>query len=116
MSLSYEIRESASSVAKKYDHSELTKLHILYGIRRRFPDQLSKLSVEEIEKRISLLPRVPSNVMVVSEEVESLLSNIQFPQQAVELASTLALQLLEIDLGDLSKSQPRETLKLFRKS
>jgi AAA+ superfamily predicted ATPase len=61
------------------------------------------LSVEEIEKRISLLPRVPSNVMVVSEEVESLLSNIQFPQQAVELASTLALQLLEIDLGDLSK-------------
>ena len=103
MSLSYEIRESASSVAKKYDHSELTKLHILYGIRRRFPDQLSKLSVEEIEKRISLIPRVPSNVMVVSEEVESLLSNIQFPQQAVELASTLALQLLEIDLGDLSK-------------
>ena len=103
MSLSYEIRESASSVAKKYDHSELTKLHILYGIRRRFPDELSKLSIEEIEKRISLLPRVPSNVMVVSEEVESLLSNIQFPQQAVELASTLALQLLEIDLGDLSK-------------
>lgn len=103
MSLSYEIRESASSVAKKYDHSELTKLHILYGIRRRFSDQLSKLSIEEIEKRISLLPRVPSNVMVVSEEVESLLSNIQFPQQAVELASTLALQLLEIDLGDLSK-------------
>ena len=103
MSLSYEIRESASSVAKKYDHSELTKLHILYGIRRRFPDQLSKLSIEEIEKRISLLPRVPSNVMAVPEEVESLLSNIQFPQQAVELASTLALQLLEIDLGDLSK-------------
>jgi len=108
MSLSYEIRESASSVAKKYDHSELTKLHILYGIRRRFPDQLSKLSVEEIEKRISLLPRVPSNVMVVSEEVESLLSTIQFPQQAVELASTLALQLLEIDLGDLSKKPAEE--------
>ena len=102
MSLSYEIRESASSVAKKYDHSELTKLHILYGIRRRFPDQLSKLSVEEIEKRISLLPRVPSNVMVVSEEVESLLSNIQYPQQAVEIATTLALQLLEIDLGNIS--------------
>ncbi len=102
MSLSYEIRESASSVAKKYDHSELTKLHILYGIRRRFPDQLSKLSVEEIEKRISLLPRVPSNVMVVSEEVESLLSNIQYPQQAVEIATTLALHLLEIDLGNIS--------------
>jgi len=111
MSLSYEIRESASSVAKKYDHSELTKLHILYGIRRRFPDQLSKLSIEEIEKRISLLPRVPSNVMVVSEEVESLLSNIQFPQQAVELASTLALQLLEIDLGDLSKKPAEENAK-----
>ena len=48
MSLSYEIRESASSVAKKYDHSELTKLHILYGIRRKFPEQLSKLSLDEM--------------------------------------------------------------------
>lgn len=102
MSLSYEIRESASSVAKKYDHSELTKLHILYGIRRKFPEQLSKLSVEEIEKRISALPRVPSNVMVVSEEVEDLLSKIQYPQEALELAKTLAAQLLEINLEDLS--------------
>ena len=102
MSLSYEIRESASSVAKKYDHSELTKLHILYGIRRKFPEQLSKLSVEEIEKRISALPRVPSNVMVVSEEVEDLLSKIQYPQEALELAKTLAAQLLEINLEELS--------------
>lgn len=102
MSLSYEIRESASSVAKKYDHSELTKLHILYGIRRKFPEQLSKLSVEEIEKRISALPRVPSNVMVVSEEVEDLLSKIQYPQEALELAKTLATQLLEINLEELS--------------
>lgn len=102
MSLSYEIRESASSVAKKYDHSELTNLHILYGIRRKFPEQLSKLSVEEIEKRISALPRVPSNVMVVSEEVEDLLSKIQYPQEALELAKTLAAQLLEINLEELS--------------
>ena len=102
MSLSYEIRESASSVAKKYDHSELTKLHILYGIRRKFPEQLGKLSVEEIEKRISALPRVPSNVMVVSEEVEDLLSKIQYPQEALELAKTLATQLLEINLEELS--------------
>lgn len=102
MSLSYEIRESASSVAKKYDHSELTKLHILYGIRRKFPEQLSKLRVEEIEKRISALPRVPSNVMVVSEEVEDLLSKIQYPQEALELAKTLATQLLEINLEELS--------------
>jgi len=57
MSLSYEIRESASSVAKKYDHSESTKLHILYGIRRKFPKQLNELGVEEIEKRISALPK-----------------------------------------------------------
>ena len=102
MSLSYEIRESASSVAKKYDHSELTKLHILYGIRRKFPEQLNELSVEEIEKRISALPRVPSNVMVVSEEVEDLLSKIQYPQEALEIAKTLAIQLLEIDLEQLS--------------
>jgi len=57
MSLSYEIRESASSVAKKYDHSESTKLHILYGIRRKFPKQLNELGVEEIENRISALPK-----------------------------------------------------------
>ena len=102
MSLSYEIRENASSVAKKYDHSELTKLHILYGIRRKFPEQLSKLSLNEIEKRISALPRVPSNIMVVSQEVEELLAQIHLPQNALELATLLSLQLLEFDLGDLS--------------
>jgi AAA+ superfamily predicted ATPase len=102
MSLSYEIRERATSVAKKYDHNELTKLHILYGIRRKFSEHLSNLSLDEIETRISALPRVPSNVLIVSEEVEELLSKIQFPQQALEIATTLALQLLNIDLGDLS--------------
>lgn len=102
MSLSYEIREIASGVAKKYDHGELTKLHILYGIRKKFPDQLIKLNLDEIEKKISSLPRVPSNVMVVSEEVEDLLSKIQYPQHALELATSLSLQLLEFDLGDIS--------------
>jgi AAA+ superfamily predicted ATPase len=40
--------------------------------------------------------------MVVSEEVEDLLSKIQYPQEALELAKTLAAQLLEINLEELS--------------
>jgi len=107
MSLSYEIRESATSVAKKYDHGELTKLHILYGIRRKFPEQLKSLSLERIEKEISTLPRVPSNLLVVSEEVEELLSKIQYPQQALELATSLSLALLGVGVEDsLSISEP----------
>ncbi len=74
MSLSYEIRESANSVAKKYDHSALTKLHILYGIRRRFPDQLNGLSLEAIEEKISALPRAQSGALGVTEEVDELLN------------------------------------------
>ena len=100
MSLSYEIRESATSVAKKYDHSALTKLHILYGIRRRFPDQLNGLSLEAIEEKISALPRAQSGALGVTEEVDELLLGIQYPQQALELASTLSLSLLGLKLDE----------------
>ena len=100
MSLSYEIRESATSVAKKYDHSALTKLHILYGIRRRFPDQLNGLSLEAIEEKISALPRAQTGALGVTEEVDELLLGIQYPQQALKLASTLSLSLLGLKLDE----------------
>ena len=100
MSLSYEIRESATSVAKKYDHSALTKLHILYGIRRRFPDQLNGLSLEAIEEKISALPRAQTGALGVTEEVDELLLGIQYPQQALELASTLSLSLLGLKIDE----------------
>ena len=100
MSLSYEIRESATSVAKKYDHSALTKLHILYGIRRRFPDQLNGLSLEAIEEKISALPSAQTGALGVTEEVDQLLLGIQYPQQALELASSLSLDLLGLKLEE----------------
>ena len=100
MSLSYEIRESATSVAKKYDHSALTKLHILYGIRRRFPDQLNGLSLETIEEKISALPSAQTGTLGVTEEVDQLLLGIQYPQQALELATSLSLDLLGLKLEE----------------
>jgi len=100
MSLSYEIRESATSVAKKYDHPALTKLHILYGIRRRFPDQLNGLSLEAIEEKISALPSAQTGAVGVTEEVDQLLLGIQYPQQALELASSLSLDLLGLKLEE----------------
>jgi SpoVK/Ycf46/Vps4 family AAA+-type ATPase len=100
MSLSYEIRESATSVAKKYDHSALTKLHILYGIRRRFPDQLNGLSLETLEEKISALPNAQTGTLGVTEEVDQLLLGIQYPQQALELATSLSLDLLGLKLEE----------------
>jgi SpoVK/Ycf46/Vps4 family AAA+-type ATPase len=100
MSLSYEIRESANSVAKKYDHSALTKLHILYGIRRRFPNQLNSLSLEAIEEKISALPSAQTGALGVTEEVDELLLGIQYAEQALELASTLSLSLLGLKLDE----------------
>jgi SpoVK/Ycf46/Vps4 family AAA+-type ATPase len=100
MSLSYEIRESANSVAKKYDHSALTKLHVLYGIRRKFPDQLNGLSLEAIEEKISALPSAQTGALGVTEEVDQLLLGIQYPQQALELATSLTLDLLGLKLEE----------------
>jgi stage V sporulation protein K len=100
MSLSYEIRESATSVAKKYDHPALTKLHILYGIRRRFPNQLNGLSLEAIEEKISALPSAQTGALGVTEEVDELLLGIQYAEQALELASTLSLSLLGLKLDE----------------
>ena len=100
MSLSYEIRESATSVAKKNYHSALKNLHIIYGIRRSFHDKLNGLSLEAIEEKISALPRAQSGALGVTEEVDELLLGIQYPQQALELASTLSLSLLGLKLDE----------------
>jgi len=100
MSLSYEIRESATRFAKKYDHPALTKLHIVYGIRRRLPEQLNGLSLEAIEEKISALPRAQTGALGVTEDVDEILLGIQYSQQALELASTLSLSLLGLKLDE----------------
>ena len=94
MSLNSEVRELAASIAKRYDHGEVTKLHILYGLRKKLSEPLGEIDLEEVEKKLSELPRQATNTLVQSEDVEKLLNLIQFPDSAVEIGIQLTRELL----------------------
>lgn len=96
MSLNSEVRELASSVAKRHDHGQITKLHVLFAIRKKLADPLAEIDIEALEKKLADLPRLSTNQIAISEEVEGLLRQIQQPDHAVEIAITLAKEVLGV--------------------
>ena len=72
MSFNSEIRELAASIAKKFDHGEITKLHVLYGLRRKLGDSLADIRYEKLEEKLAEIPRLATNQIAISEEVEAL--------------------------------------------
>ena len=102
MSFNSEIRELAASVAKRFDHGEITKLHVLYGIRRKLGDSLGDIDVEGLESKLAEIPRHPTNQLTLSEEVENLLGGILLPEDATSVAINLARDLLGQELKLIS--------------
>ncbi|MFM7776228.1 MAG: hypothetical protein ACKO7S_04085, partial [Actinomycetota bacterium] len=96
MTLNSEVRELASSVAKRHDHGQITKLHVLFAIRKKLADPLAEIDIEALEKRLADLPRLSTNQIAISEEVEGLLRQIQQPDHAVEIAINLAKEVLGV--------------------
>jgi len=94
LSLKIEIREIAESVAKRFDHGTITKIHVLYGIKKILSSKLSGISEEEIEKHLKNLPSTPSNQIQISEEVQKLLESIRSPEIIEEIARDLAADLI----------------------
>ncbi|MFM7624513.1 MAG: hypothetical protein ACKO5V_06825, partial [Actinomycetota bacterium] len=94
MSFNSEIRELAASVAKRFDHGEITKLHVLYGIRRKLGDSLGDIDLDLLEKKLAEIPRLATNQLAVSEEVESLFSGILLLEDATNIAINLSRELL----------------------
>lgn len=81
-------------MAKRFDHGEITKLHVLYGIRRKLGDSLGDIDLDIVEKKLSEIPRLATNQLVVSEEVEAIFRGIVQPEDATTLALNLARDLL----------------------
>jgi len=102
LSFNSEIRELAASVAKRFDHGEITKLHVLYGIRRKLGDSLGDINLDLLEKKLAEIPRLATNQLAVSEEVESLFKGITQPGDAATLAISLARELLGQDVKEKS--------------
>lgn len=94
MSFNSEIRELAASIAKRFDHGEITKLHVLYGIRKKLGDLLGELDLELLESKLGELPRHPTNQLTLSEEVENLLGGMLLPEDATNVAVSLTRDLL----------------------
>jgi SpoVK/Ycf46/Vps4 family AAA+-type ATPase len=94
MSLNSEVREFAASIAKRFDHGEVTKLHVLYGIRKKMGEPLSEIDLSVLEGKLAEVPRQASNTIAISDEVENLLRSIQSPDIAVDVAIELSKELL----------------------
>ena len=97
MSLNSEIRELAASAAKRHDHGQITKLHVLYALRKKLPEPLAEIEIEKLEKHLGELPRLSTNQIAIAQDVEDLLKQILQPDQAVDLAISLAKEVLGID-------------------
>ena len=104
MSISYDLRDFAQSIAKKFDHHEVTKWHLLYALKRRFSRELSALELSEIEKGLAQLPRTPSNALSIESEVDNLLNGITSEAAALEVAVDLARSLLRVSNFDSAKA------------
>lgn len=116
MSFNSEIRELAASVAKRFDHGEITKLHVLYGIRKKLGDSLGEIDIENLESKLAEIPRLATNQLAVSEEVESIFKGILLPEDATSLAINLARELLgqevkvrSIESASLEQANAEET-------
>ena len=94
MSFNSEIRELAAGIAKKFDHGEITKLHVLYGLRKKLGDSLADLNYVKLEEKLAEIPRLATNQIAISEEVEALFRTILLPQEATDIAINLARDLL----------------------
>ncbi|MEY3318845.1 MAG: hypothetical protein RL540_1217 [Actinomycetota bacterium] len=94
MSFNSEIRELAASIAKKFDHGEITKLHVLYGLRRKLGDSLADIRYEKLEEKLAEIPRLATNQIAISEEVEALFKSLLLPEEAESVAINLSRELL----------------------
>jgi SpoVK/Ycf46/Vps4 family AAA+-type ATPase len=94
LSFNSEIRELAAGIAKKFDHGEITKLHVLYGLRKKLGDSLADLNYVKLEEKLAEIPRLATNQIAISEEVEALFRTILLPQEATDIAINLARDLL----------------------
>jgi Cdc6-like AAA superfamily ATPase len=98
LSFNSEIRELAASIAKKFDHGEITKLHVLYGLRKKLGDPLGDIEFEKLEEKLAQIPRLATNQLAVSEDVEALFKTILLPEEAPNVAVNLARDLLGIEV------------------
>jgi SpoVK/Ycf46/Vps4 family AAA+-type ATPase len=94
LSFNSEIRELAAGIAKKFDHGEITRLHVLYGLRKKLGDSLADLNYVKLEEKLAEIPRLATNQIAISEEVEALFRTILLPQEATDIAINLARDLL----------------------
>lgn len=98
MTLAFDLRDIANSTAKKFDHGEVTTLHVLFALKRLLPKELSSVDVLAIERELAKLPRAPAKALATSQEVEDLLVQVDSIPRALEIAKSLGKSLLGIEL------------------
>lgn len=108
MSLTAQIRDLAVSVAKKYDHSSVEKIHVLFALNRLIDEKIEGIDKSVIEKKLFEYPRGAGSSPVVSDAVEQLIKTISGQDQAISVAKEIAKDLLNIEIAISENKIPEQ--------
>ena len=105
MTFKTNIEEIAISTAKRYDHAEITAIHILYALKKNLNDDLPGIQFDSIEKILSKINTVQSNQISISDEAHKLLDKLNNAEDARGVATHLSNELLDsIDVEEIQNS------------
>lgn len=108
MSLTAQVRDLAVSVAKKYDHSSVEKIHVLFALNRLIDEKIEGIDKSVIEKKLFEYPRGAGSSPVVSDAVEQLIKTISGQDQAISVAKEIAKDLLNIEIAISENKIPEQ--------
>lgn len=109
MTFKTNIEEIAISAAKRFDHAEITAIHILYALKKNFNDDLPGIQFDSIEKILSKINTVQSNQIGISEEAHKLLNKLNNAEDARNVATHLSSELLDpMDVGETQNSEKQD--------
>jgi len=94
MSFKTNIEEMAISAAKRFDHAEITAIHILYALKKNFDNDLAEVQFDSIEKILQKIDSTHSNQIGITAEAQILLDSLQNSEDARNVAIDLSNKLL----------------------
>ena len=104
MTFKTNIEEMAISAAKRFDHAEITTIHILYALKKTLDDELSFIGFEAIEKLMIKINSAHTNQISISTEAQEILNKITNAEDAKKVALDLSNKLLDpSDVGEIKK-------------
>lgn len=101
MSLTAQVKDLAISVAKKYDHANVGKIHVLFALNRLIGEDITGIKRELIEKKLLDIPRGKGSTPTIDDQTEKLIKSISSQDDGHAIVRDIAKELLNLELQTL---------------